>query len=56
MLGLDPLYVANEGLFVTVVKKESAENILKYLQHIENIIFLIIRLMIYLLLIHVIKY
>jgi len=32
MLGLDPLYVANEGLFVTVVKKESAENILKYLQ------------------------
>jgi hydrogenase expression/formation protein HypE len=24
MLGLDPLYVANEGIFVAVVKKEAA--------------------------------
>jgi hydrogenase expression/formation protein HypE len=32
MLGLDPLYVANEGLFMAVVKKEIAESFLQLLQ------------------------
>ena len=32
MLGLDPLYVANEGLFMAVVKKEIAANFLSQLQ------------------------
>ena len=32
MLGLDPLYVANEGLFVAIVKKESAGAFLNDLQ------------------------
>ncbi len=32
MLGLDPLYVANEGLFMAVVKKETATDFLKQLQ------------------------
>jgi len=35
MLGLDPLYVANEGLFIAVVKKEIAANFLKQLQQDE---------------------
>jgi len=33
MLGLDPLYVANEGLFLAVVKKEIAVDFLNELQH-----------------------
>ena len=33
MLGLDPLYVANEGLFLAVVKKEFAVDFLNELQH-----------------------
>ena len=32
MLGLDPLYVANEGIFLAVVKKEIADEFLKYLR------------------------
>ena len=32
MLGLDPLYVANEGLFMAVLKKEIAADFLKQLQ------------------------
>ena len=32
MLGLDPLYVANEGLFIAVVKKEIADDFLQQLQ------------------------
>ncbi|MCP9766773.1 hydrogenase expression/formation protein HypE [Lacihabitans sp. LS3-19] len=32
MLGLDPLYVANEGLFVTIVAREIAENYLELLK------------------------
>jgi hydrogenase expression/formation protein HypE len=32
MLGLDPLYVANEGLFMAVVKNDIANNFLKALQ------------------------
>jgi len=32
MLGLDPLYVANEGVFITIVKKEIAEEALKLLR------------------------
>jgi hydrogenase expression/formation protein HypE len=36
MLGLDPLYVANEGLFVAVVKNSIAEDFLKVLQQDEN--------------------
>jgi hydrogenase expression/formation protein HypE len=35
MLGLDPLYVANEGLFMAVVKKEIADDFLKQLQQYE---------------------
>lgn len=35
MLGLDPLYVANEGLFVAVVKKEIADSFLKTLQEMN---------------------
>ncbi|WP_460560253.1 hydrogenase expression/formation protein HypE [Ferruginibacter profundus] len=35
MLGLDPLYVANEGLFIAVVKKEIAKDFLQQLQQ-EN--------------------
>lgn len=33
MLGLDPLYVANEGLFLAIVKKDIAQN---YLQQLKN--------------------
>lgn len=36
MLGLDPLYVANEGLFVAVVKKEIAQAFLQQLQQQDN--------------------
>lgn len=36
MLGLDPLYVANEGLFLAVVKKEIANDFLKQLQQHET--------------------
>lgn len=36
MLGLDPLYVANEGLFMSVVKKEIADDFLQLLQKDEN--------------------
>jgi hydrogenase expression/formation protein HypE len=36
MLGLDPLYIANEGLFVAVVKKESAEDVWTALRQDEN--------------------
>ncbi|MBK9686636.1 MAG: hydrogenase expression/formation protein HypE [Saprospiraceae bacterium] len=35
MLGLDPLYVANEGVFVAVVKAHRAEEALKVLQSFE---------------------
>ncbi|MDP4262805.1 MAG: hydrogenase expression/formation protein HypE [Bacteroidota bacterium] len=36
MLGLDPLYIANEGLFVAIVKKETANNFLAELRKDEN--------------------
>lgn len=36
MLGLDPLYVANEGIFLAVVKNEIADNFLNELRHDEN--------------------
>lgn len=36
MLGLDPLYVANEGLFIAVVKKEIANDFVKELQQFDN--------------------
>jgi hydrogenase expression/formation protein HypE len=36
MLGLDPLYVANEGLFIAVVKKEIANELLSFLHKDEN--------------------
>lgn len=36
MLGLDPLYIANEGIFVAIVKKENAGNILDELKKDEN--------------------
>lgn len=36
MLGLDPLYVANEGLFVAVVAKEIADEFLSMLRNDEN--------------------
>ena len=36
MLGLDPLYVANEGLFLAVVKKEIATAFLAQLKADEN--------------------
>ncbi|MBN8665217.1 MAG: hydrogenase expression/formation protein HypE [Chitinophagales bacterium] len=36
MLGLDPLYVANEGLFVLVVDAAVAESVLKQLQQDAN--------------------
>lgn len=36
MLGLDPLYVANEGLFMAVVKKEIAEDFLAALRQDAN--------------------
>jgi hydrogenase expression/formation protein HypE len=36
MLGLDPLYVANEGLFIAIVKKEIAEDFLNELKKDGN--------------------
>lgn len=36
MLGLDPLYVANEGIFIAVVKKEIANEVIHFLQQDEN--------------------
>lgn len=36
MLGLDPLYVANEGLFMAVVKKEIADELIELLKMDEN--------------------
>ena len=36
LLGLDPLYVANEGVFMAFVKKDLAENVLKKLKEIPN--------------------
>jgi len=36
MLGLDPLYVANEGLFVAIIKKESAKKAIELLHKDEN--------------------
>jgi hydrogenase expression/formation protein HypE len=36
MLGLDPLYVANEGLFIAIVKKEVADEIVAVLRNDEN--------------------
>lgn len=36
MLGLDPLYVANEGIFVAIVKKEICEQFLQALKYDEN--------------------
>jgi hydrogenase expression/formation protein HypE len=35
MLGLDPLYVANEGIFIAVVKKEIANEVVQELQKDE---------------------
>jgi hydrogenase expression/formation protein HypE len=32
MLGLDPLYVANEGIFIAVVKAEIADNVIDVLK------------------------
>lgn len=36
MLGLDPLYVANEGLFIAVVKKDIADDFISMLRKDEN--------------------
>lgn len=36
MLGLDPLYVANEGLFITIADAHSAEAIVRQLQQWEH--------------------
>ncbi len=36
LLGLDPLYVANEGLFIAIVKKEIASQVLQLLQHTKE--------------------
>lgn len=36
MLGLDPMYVANEGLFIAVVKKEIAGEFVSLLQNDKN--------------------
>ncbi len=36
LLGLDPLYIANEGIFIAIVKKEAAEKILALLKADEN--------------------
>jgi hydrogenase expression/formation protein HypE len=36
LLGLDPLYVANEGIFIAVVAAEAAESVLEQLREDEN--------------------
>ena len=33
LFGIDPLYVANEGIFIAIVKSESADDILKTMQN-----------------------
>ncbi len=36
LLGLDPLYVANEGIFIAVVAAEAADSVLEFLQQDDN--------------------
>lgn len=36
MLGLDPLYIANEGIFIAIIKKEVAEDFLAALKKDDN--------------------
>ena len=36
LLGLDPLYVANEGIFIAIVESSSAENIIQQLKIFDN--------------------
>lgn len=36
LLGLDPLYVANEGLFIAIVAADSAEAIVKHLRNFDT--------------------
>ena len=36
MLGLDPLYVANEGLFVAIVANEIADDLITLLRKDDN--------------------
>jgi len=36
LLGLDPLYVANEGLFISVIAEEVADDYLAHLRNDEN--------------------
>jgi hydrogenase expression/formation protein HypE len=36
MLGLDPLYVANEGIFLAIVARAQADQILAFLQQDER--------------------
>jgi hydrogenase expression/formation protein HypE len=36
LLGLDPLYVANEGIFIAVVAAEAADSVLEFLQSDPN--------------------
>ena len=36
ILGLDPLYVANEGIFIAVVDAEVSEKVLEALQKMEH--------------------
>lgn len=36
LLGLDPLYVANEGIFIAIVAAEAADSVLEHLQNDQN--------------------
>ncbi|RUA11183.1 MAG: hydrogenase expression/formation protein HypE, partial [Flavobacteriia bacterium] len=36
ILGLDPLYAANEGVFMAIVSAEIADDLLKYLRTFEE--------------------
>lgn len=36
LLGLDPLYVANEGIFIAVVAAEAADSVLEYVQSVPQ--------------------
>jgi hydrogenase expression/formation protein HypE len=36
MLGLDPLYIANEGIFVAIIKRQAAEKFLSVLRNDVN--------------------
>jgi hydrogenase expression/formation protein HypE len=36
MLGLDPLYVANEGLFIAIVKKEISNEVVAFINSLEE--------------------